>query len=529
MSAVPTLQTPTAAWQQLITLAVLGTDRAGRTLPALTGRHGEFIAALPGDEPERKLLACAGVLTTSLDAGQQARAATGSAAEPCPPDTLPPCSPRASDLLKQVLRDHRDELLGEWCQLAAQAGCRVPEELLARLLDAMARIKDHATRTLVMRVAGQRGCWLAARNPRWSAGCAQGTTNPADTWQSGTSEERLGVLGVLRRSDPAQARALISGTWADEPPDMREPIIQALAAGLSMEDEPFLEAALDDKRKAVRTSAAGLLAALPESRLCQRMIQRITPLLQLVESKSGLLRRMRKSLEVTLPGDPDKSMLRDGLEAKARGKMGAKAVLLLQMLAATPLEFWTRSWQAAPEEIIRLASATEWKDALIQGWTAAACAQHSTTWSLALLTEADLVQTSAERWVLPADYLGGLVAGLEPAERERITAQWLEAVKYPLGHAGLMCMLDACRHAWSASFSRSIAQAMYTALHEPSNPSAYLQGWIQCSRSRMEPGIGIDELGASTPARDGSCYPPSMIKLLDTLSLRRDYMKELRS
>jgi hypothetical protein len=41
---------------------------------------------------------------------------------------------------------------------------------------------------------------------------------------------------------------------------------------LSMDDEPFLERALDDRDAQVRHKAAALLASLPESRLVRRMI-----------------------------------------------------------------------------------------------------------------------------------------------------------------------------------------------------------------------------------------------------------------
>ena len=97
---------------------------------------------------------------------------------------------------------------------------------------------------------------------------------------------------------------------------------------MSLDDETFLEAALDDRRKEVRGAAADLLARLPESALRRRALERALPLLKF---KSNKLRR--KTIEVTLPEACDKAMQRDGVEPKPgfRG-VGEKAWWLQQML-----------------------------------------------------------------------------------------------------------------------------------------------------------------------------------------------------
>ena len=44
-----------------------------------------------------------------------------------------------------------------------------------------------------------------------------------------------------------------------------------------MDDEPFLESALDDRSREVRQQAADLLTRLPDSRLALRMAERAGP------------------------------------------------------------------------------------------------------------------------------------------------------------------------------------------------------------------------------------------------------------
>lgn len=525
MSTTPRDQTPAAAWQQLVTLAVLGTDRAGRELPRVDGRPGELLSRLTGRDPEQMLLCCAGILSSSLDAGRRPRRIDARQGTACEADTLPLCSPRAAGLLMQVIRDDREQLLEEWCAAAADARRRVPEPLLARFLDAVMRIEDPAAQACALRVAGQRGQWLARHNPRWSACAAAATEDPAEVWSSGTREERLRVLHALRQSDPRRARDLVVATWAHEPADVREPVVESFVVGLCMEDEPFLEAALDDKRKNVRTRAAALLAGLPESRLCRRMVERMTPLLRTAESRGGLLRRSRVSLQVVLPEGPDKAMLRDGLEAKAKGELGAKAVLLQRMLAATPLRTWTESWGMQPAEVVALAAHSEWKEAIIQGWAAAALSQRSAEWIAALFVDRQLLAIPPDRWVLPDDALGHLVACLEPVDRERVLVGLLQTRKSALTPA-MVSMLVRCRHGWSETFTRVVATQVVACTKVEPTPYYLLHSLFTHAGRYMHPQATLDDLGPLL--QDGASPPDFIRRFLDMLALRRDYLKELR-
>ena len=92
---------------------------------------------------------------------------------------------------------------------------------------------------------GRRGHWLAAQNPDW-AWAIGGTADDEKIWQVGESGARLLFLQRLRRTNPVHARELLAATWKEETPEDRAGFIAILETGLSPEDEPFLEAALDD-------------------------------------------------------------------------------------------------------------------------------------------------------------------------------------------------------------------------------------------------------------------------------------------
>src|SRR5690348_15856749 len=88
--------------------------------------------------------------------------------------------------------------------------------------------------------------------------------------------------------------------------------VAMLAFGLSLADEPFLERALDDRRKEVRQQAAGLLVRLPSSALAARMLDRARDLITL--GTSTILHRPR--IDVTPPDEADVAMIRDGVNPK---------------------------------------------------------------------------------------------------------------------------------------------------------------------------------------------------------------------
>src|SRR5215207_2123584 len=84
--------------------------------------------------------------------------------------------------------------------------------------------------------------------------------------------------------------------------------------GLSGDDEPFLERALDDKSKGVRTTAARLLSRLPTSAYATRAVARADTILVAYQRPSGfgLSRRARSGgLTVEPPSVEDEGWKRD--------------------------------------------------------------------------------------------------------------------------------------------------------------------------------------------------------------------------
>jgi len=372
-------------WLPLVAHAIMGTDRRPFKRPAAPGRVGEQLALVNELDSERALLDALALAGLHWRAGQapptlhreaSLRDAPRSTLHASLPDDRPRCTPLAAQHLRMMLSDQYAELLPEWLDALARAGLRVPEEKLPELLErGRARV---GLLPAIHKVAGQRGHWLAAQNPDWDFGVD--LSHPESVWDTGRRAARLALLEHLRPRDPARARALVVRTWKEENAGDRAAFVSKLALGPSADDEEFLEAALDDRSKEVRRAAADVLAGLPQSRLCQRMQDRLQPLVTLERGRLGA-----KKLKVTLPTACDDGMIRDGVDSKPKTGRGDKAWWLLQMLAACPPTFWNQTLKQSPAELVKLAGPTEWRNLLLDGWARAAARYHETAWAEAVL------------------------------------------------------------------------------------------------------------------------------------------------
>jgi hypothetical protein len=382
-------------WDGLVATALLGTERRPVSVPRPGGPLGETLGRLDEGDGEGALLGAAAAVAMWRRAGRRAAADPGPASEPCPAEDRPRASAAAAERLAGLLEGEHRRLLGEWLELAARVGRRAPEEHLPALLDLGARRLD--LRLPVVAVAGRRGPWLGAQNPTWA--WAAGTDDADGTWATGDPDARRFLLAHLRATDPGRARDLLASTWTSEAAEDRAAFVGALTANLSDEDEPLLEAALDDRRKEVRRAAADLLARLPSSRLAGRMAGRARAMVRV----EGHRRRV-----LVPPAAVDTAAVRDGLDGgRGAGERGRWAQ---QIVAATPLPTWAELLgDADPSAILRLAEESDHRLELLAGWTTAAARQRDPAWATALLERGVDAPSLVE--AIPADRAEAFVAG----------------------------------------------------------------------------------------------------------------------
>jgi len=347
------------------------------------------------------------------------------APQPAPADGA--ASPRAAeDILLLLMRGLHAELLPTWLALAHAQGVCVPHACLVPLLEQ--GMGKPALREKLLPVLGERGRWLVAQNPDWNAKYVAGTDDAAAVelaWNTGAPAQRAAALRAMRAADPAAALASLQSGWAQEAAELRAALLPCLEAGLSLADEAFLEAALDDKRKEVRGIARELLAILPGSQLSARCAARLAALFTLQPKGEGQL----PVLEVALPEACDKPMKRDGVGAENPYHMGEKQAWLFNMMQCVPPDYWAQRWAVPPAGVLQVMQANDFGRVLQEGLvhaiglSARAGAASAADWLVAI--HASKVPNAR---VLSASIADKAMA-LPPAAREHVLHAWLECGK----------------------------------------------------------------------------------------------------
>lgn len=285
-----------------------------------------------------------------------------------------------------------------------------------------------------------------------------------------------------------------------------------------MADEPFLEAALDDKSKLVRGEAAAALGVIKGSRLLARMNERARGVLS-VEAKRGLI---RKSIKIALvpPAEFDKAWERDGLAEPAPGGKGKRAWWLRQIMEAAELSVWTEASGLDPAGVLEALEKDDYfKDAL-EAFTRAAerSADAAASGWTGALAAAHLARDKFELGPLL-----GLVRAVPGPQREELL---LELV----GHKRLEAsdrwfVLAAADEAWSGAFS---AKAL--AILKKNPPAKGQLAWtlhepVQMA-SRLVAPSAADAFEAAVTAMFPDEPTESFKKSIDRVRLRADMHKE---
>ncbi len=551
------------------------------------------LQAMPARSDEERLWLTLGALDLWQRAGHAPAPAAGQADAPCEAETLRACPAPAARMLDLLLRDVQPglPLRTEWLQLAARHGCRIPAAQLPALLALATR--QHALRGPALAVLGARGRWLAQRNPDWrwvddssvaagraadaagaagiagagatfdgdaaaGGGSAADATSGAGTaaagtaagdgcagsggratgiaanelWHTGDTAQRAALLKTWRQADPTAALAALQAEWATEPPESRAALLSCLAVRLGEGDAPFLEAALDDKRKEVRVQAQALLAALPASPLAQRMQARVAALLRREPHVFSADR-----LRITLPEACDKAMQRDGAGAQQHPGLGEKAGWLADIVGATPLAYWHTA-VGDPEDCVKLAGATEFELALMRGWALAVRRQG------ALAPESDNTHAwlgaLLRRWLrgdyglrqhYPRDFFHLLA--LLPAPRAHALLVSLAGLpRSPMDPAQVLALLELLEMAaggmapdtWPLALSESVLAHLRASLPALARQAWTVKAALPALALVLDPRVADGATASGGwPEHDPSwpTWADSIARLLETLRFRR--------
>ncbi|MEU3611043.1 DUF5691 domain-containing protein [Streptomyces sp. NPDC006872] len=465
---------PPPAWEDLVTAALLGTDR--RTPPG----------AAPGRDAPAALLDAAAAETVRRRAGlRPGRAAPRP--EPAPEDPRPALPAAAARRLALLLADRPGtgsggrrstapdlmELLPQWLTAVNARGFAAPPEALPALLDAARARTD--LRPAALRFAGSRALWLARLNPDWrfalrgAPGGGAPLPGPAEArrvetlWQEGLFAERVALLASIRSRDPDAARELLMATWSTERAEDRLMFLDSLRTGLGARDEPFLEQALADRSRNVRATAAELLSALPGSALAARMAVRAGTCVAVDHTGDT------PTLVVEAPHECDAAMERDGVSPKAPTGRGERSWWFGQLMEAAPLATWpARLGGRTPQQIVALPVADDWLGELHGAWCRAAVRQRDPGWSRALLGAPSAPGAGGPGAVSLAER-AKLLGTLPVPER----ADWVAGFIAAHGLSEAFQLLGVCAVPWAEPLGRSVVDALNIARDAGSYPWSF--------------------------------------------------------
>ncbi|OKK06038.1 hypothetical protein AMK26_08090 [Streptomyces sp. CB03234] len=528
----------TTTWEDLVTSALLGTDR----------RAPASDVPAPGKDAPVALLDAAALHTVRRRAGLLPGPAA-SLPEPAPRDERPPLPDAARRRLAQLLADRSGassgggrrgtapdltELLPQWLAAANEHGYQAPASVLPALLDAARARTD--LRPAALTFAGPRGLWLARLNPEWRfalRGGSGGTTLPDPTdeaavrclWEEGLFAERVALLGAVRAHDPAAAAALLGSTWSGERAEDRLMFLDSLRTGLSDADEPFLEQALSDRSRNVRSTADELLSALPRSALAGRMADRAATCVGLDRTGD------QAAITVEAPHECDAGMQRDGVLPDPPTGRGERSWWLGQLVESAPLAIWpSRLGGRTPEQIVALPVADDWRDELHAAWCRAAVRQRDPAWARALLGPpttppatgpgtSSLAERSKLLSILPGDeralWVADFIAAHGLSEAFQLLGVCAVPWAEPLGRA-VVDALDIARDAGSYPWSFSGVMGLAERCLDPA----------QADRLEILTALPDEPEGASPGA--GGYWSEAFQRLVATLRLRAAMRTELQ-
>ncbi|MEW2177776.1 DUF5691 domain-containing protein [Streptomyces sp. NPDC005406] len=523
-------------WEELVTSALLGTDRRP---PGGPGTGPDAAAAA--------LLDAAALHTVRRRAGLLPAPAAPRPG-PAPADPRPALPEAARSRLAQLLADRAapggsggrrgtapdlTELIPQWLATANLHGYRAPDAALPPLLDAARARTD--LRPLALEFAGPRGLWLAGLNPDWKfalRGASGSALLPEVTdgeavrrlWEEGLFAERIALLSAVRAHDADAAASLLATTWPTERAEDRLMFIDSLRTGLSGDDEEFLEQALTDRSRNVRATAAELLSALPGSALAHRMASRA------LSCVSPGLTGTGPSVAVEAPHECDAAMQRDGVVALPPSGRGERSWWLGQLVESSPLSVWpVRFGGRSAQEIVALPVADGWGEELHAAWCRAAVRQRDPEWARALLGAPSTPPSNGPGTASLAER-SKLLAVLPAAER----ADWVAGFIAAHGLSEAFQLLGVCPTPWAEPLGRSVVDALDIARDAGSYPWSF-SGVMGLAERCLNPAEADrlevltttpDEPADASPGANGY-WSEAFQRLVSTLRLRAAMDREL--
>jgi hypothetical protein len=249
---------------------------------------------------------------------------------------------------------------------------------------------------------------------------------------------------------------MLESTWKRERATFRAEALDLLAVNLSGDDQPFIEAALDDKAQTVRERAAQLLVRIPGTSRAQEAAARAAPLIG-----------KRLGFQVVIR-PPDGA---DGAE---------RATAMTDAISQVPPSHWMAQLGRQPDDLVKtLARDRDWSFAALDGLTRATITFNDAECAAALcpiwLADPPPLGMAAKAHAGSYDatinqHIIALLALMRPGDAERIVAN---ALSGSFDLIRLAAILPQLARPWSVELADRYLRA-FRSLTETSLKSAQL-------------------------------------------------------
>ncbi|GAF67369.1 unnamed protein product, partial [marine sediment metagenome] len=340
-------------WNDIINTALLGTEKrplAPQVGPEALQQAMAQIATQSSLDKEEQFLQLAALAFNVRQSGQKPLHQPTLKATPAAAETQPYCSPRAAQVLKDILEEGSQPLLTLWLDRCIAAKQIATPELIPILFNRATQHKD--IRQAVATTCGRRGQWLSRFNPAWEFSTA---TDDEQNWQTGNLDQRKAALKQMRQQDPAKAREWLEQSWPQENANTRAELLKQLDGTTQPEDEPFLVNALNEKSQKVKDAAISLLQQLPASSLVTAYAAAAASMVTLKKEKALLGLSTKTTLSIQPAPIPEKAAWLSGIDYLSPNKIYQdEQYVLYQLIQHTPPAFWEQHFAMPPAEILKM-------------------------------------------------------------------------------------------------------------------------------------------------------------------------------
>jgi hypothetical protein len=408
------------AWNELVKMALLGTEKLPLQTAVLPTKIREILEKSPENDREAAFLKAAALTWLYEKAGQKPEKTPLPDIAVAPVETSSVAPPQYAALLRRLLSEEKLPIhlpLSLLFEKMAAKDLIITPDLLVSILTVAEKTDLKKKLPILQKVVGERGMWLAQFNKKW----AFLKPNSAESiWIDGSNAERRDLLEALRQTDHIQAFNYIVQVWDEINATERRGFLKLLekypndnASELAFVERLFEElseekAMKKDVNRIMREDVVMILLLNPKSNLYNFVFENVKKYVKIEKKLLGLTSKTK----IMLPQGEDDFFNVQNLErlfgVKKTASETTAEFMMRQFLTMLHPDFWAKLLTNYWAEDVKIITDTEGvskefkKNALTYLATATAKTKHRNS-ALDILKTADINTTTLPLFGLLTD------------------------------------------------------------------------------------------------------------------------------